>query len=138
MQGLRNFESTHLPQMWPVFNSQTRRHMQVEFVGSPLCSERFFSWVLRLSPLLKNLHFLKHLIRKCQCTLSQGNRAEFNHLKNLVNRERKSCRAKCYECQLSNASRSVPKQGSGKKSRYLVEWKGPLAHEMTCLSLSIT
>ena len=28
--------------MWPGFNFQTWRHMQVEFVGSLLCSERFF------------------------------------------------------------------------------------------------
>ena len=27
--------------MWPGFDSQTRRHMWVEFVGSLLCSERF-------------------------------------------------------------------------------------------------
>ena len=30
--------------MWPGFDSQTRRHMWVEFVvGSRLCSKRFFS-----------------------------------------------------------------------------------------------
>ena len=27
------------PPMWPGFNSQTQRHMRVEFVGSLLCSE---------------------------------------------------------------------------------------------------
>ena len=27
--------------MWPGFDSQTRRHMQVEFVGSLLCTDRF-------------------------------------------------------------------------------------------------
>ena len=33
-----------LPPMWPGFDSQTLRHMWVEFVvGSLLCSERFFS-----------------------------------------------------------------------------------------------
>ena len=33
-----------LPLMWPGFKSRRRRHMWVEFVvGSPLCSERFFS-----------------------------------------------------------------------------------------------
>ena len=36
-------ESTRLPPMWPGFDSQTRRHMWVEFVGSLLCTERFFS-----------------------------------------------------------------------------------------------
>ena len=36
-------DSTHLPPMWPGFDSQTRRHMWVEFVGSRLCTERFFS-----------------------------------------------------------------------------------------------
>ena len=34
---------THLPSMWPGFDSQTRRHMWVEFVGSPFCSRRGFS-----------------------------------------------------------------------------------------------
>ena len=34
-------ESTHLPPMWPGFDSQTRRHMWIEFDGSLLCSERF-------------------------------------------------------------------------------------------------
>ena len=43
-QGWRSSESTHLPPMWPRFDSRTRRHMWVEFVvGSLLCSERFFS-----------------------------------------------------------------------------------------------
>ena len=45
-------ESTHLPPMWPGFDSQTPCHIWVEFVGSLLCSERFlpgycgfpFSW----------------------------------------------------------------------------------------------
>ena len=30
-----------LPPMWPGFDSQTWRHMWVEFVGSLLCTERF-------------------------------------------------------------------------------------------------
>ena len=43
-QGCRSGESTRLPPMWPGFDSQTLRHMWVEFVvGSLLCSERFFS-----------------------------------------------------------------------------------------------
>ena len=42
-QGWRSGESTRLPPMWRGFDSQTRRHMWVEFVGSLLCSERFFS-----------------------------------------------------------------------------------------------
>ena len=43
-QGWRSGESTRLPPMWPGFDSQTRRHMWVEFVvGSRSCSERFFS-----------------------------------------------------------------------------------------------
>ena len=42
MQGWRRSgESTRLPPMWPGFDSQTRRHMWVEFVGSLLCIERF-------------------------------------------------------------------------------------------------
>ena len=32
---------TRLLPMWPGFDSQTRRHMWVEFVGSLLCIERF-------------------------------------------------------------------------------------------------
>ena len=56
-QEWRSGESTCLPPMWPGFDSRTRRHMWVEFfVGSRLCSERFFSG-LRFSPLLKNQHF---------------------------------------------------------------------------------
>ena len=42
--GAVSGESTRLPPMWSRFDSQTRRHMWVEFVvGSRLCSERFFS-----------------------------------------------------------------------------------------------
>jgi len=33
--------------------------MWVEFVGSILCCERLFPWVLQFSPLLKNLHLIK-------------------------------------------------------------------------------
>ena len=51
-QWWRSSESTHFPPMWPWFDSLTRRHMKVEFVGSLLCSERFF-------PLLQNLHLIK-------------------------------------------------------------------------------
>ena len=36
-------ESTRLPPMWSGFNSQPLCHMWVEFVGSLLCYERFFS-----------------------------------------------------------------------------------------------
>ena len=43
VQGWRSGESTRLPPMWPGFDSQTWRHMWVEFVGSLLCIERFFS-----------------------------------------------------------------------------------------------
>ena len=43
VQGWRSGESTRLPPMWPGFDSQTRRHMWVEFVGSLLYTERFFS-----------------------------------------------------------------------------------------------
>ena len=41
-QGWSSGESTRLPLMWPGFDSWTQRHMWVEFVGSLLCSERFF------------------------------------------------------------------------------------------------
>ena len=53
VQGWRSGESTRLPPMWPGFDSQTRRHMWVEFVGSLLCTERF-SLGTPVSPLLKN------------------------------------------------------------------------------------
>ena len=43
VQGWRSGESTRLPPMWPGFDSQTQRHMWVEFVGFLLCNERFFS-----------------------------------------------------------------------------------------------
>ena len=39
----RSGESTGPPPMWPWFDSRIGRHnMWVEFVGSLLCSERFF------------------------------------------------------------------------------------------------
>ena len=42
-QGWRSGESARLPPMCPGFDYRTRRHMWAEFVGSLLCSERFFS-----------------------------------------------------------------------------------------------
>ena len=42
-QGWHSGESARLPPMCPRFDSQTRHHMWAEFVGSLLCSERFFS-----------------------------------------------------------------------------------------------
>ena len=42
-QGWLSGESARLPPMCPGFDSWTRRHMRTEFVGSLLCSERFFS-----------------------------------------------------------------------------------------------
>ena len=53
VQGWRSGESTRLPAMWPGFDSQIRRQMWVEFVGSLLCTERF-SPGTPVSPLLKN------------------------------------------------------------------------------------
>ena len=55
VQGWFSGESTRLPPMWPGFNSQTLRHMWVEFVGSLLCTERF-SPGTSVSPLVKNQH----------------------------------------------------------------------------------
>ena len=43
VQAWRSGESTRLPPMWTGFDSQTQRHMWVEFVDSLLCTERFFS-----------------------------------------------------------------------------------------------
>ena len=45
-------DSTRFPPMWPGFDSQTPRHMWVEFVGSVLCTKRF-SPGAPVSPLLK-------------------------------------------------------------------------------------
>ena len=42
-QGWRSGESARLPPMCLGFDSRTRRHMWAEFVGSLLCSKRFFS-----------------------------------------------------------------------------------------------
>ena len=42
-QGWCGSESTRLPPVWPGFDYLTRRHMWVEFVGSLLLSERFFT-----------------------------------------------------------------------------------------------
>ena len=44
-QRWRSGEGTRLPPMWPGFDFQTRCHTWVEFVGSLLCNERFFSAV---------------------------------------------------------------------------------------------
>ena len=42
-EGRRSGESACLPPMCPRLDSPTRRHIWAEFVGSVLCSERFFS-----------------------------------------------------------------------------------------------
>ena len=55
VQGWRSGGSTRLPLLWPGFDSQIRRQMWVEFVGSLLCTERF-SPGTPVSPLLKNQH----------------------------------------------------------------------------------
>ena len=55
VRGWRSGESTRILSMWPRFNSQTRRHMWVEFVGSLLYTERF-SLDTPVSPLLKKQH----------------------------------------------------------------------------------
>ena len=57
-QGWLSGESTCLPLMWPGFDFRTRRQMWIEFVGSLLCSERFFFKVFRFSPLTKNQHLI--------------------------------------------------------------------------------
>ena len=53
VQGWRSGGSTLLPLMWPGFDSQIRRQMWVEFVGSLPCTERF-SPGSAVSPVLKN------------------------------------------------------------------------------------
>ena len=61
-------ESTRLPPMWPGFTLQTRCYMWVDFVGSLLCSERFFPGYSGFSPLLKNLHLIKFDLINLICT----------------------------------------------------------------------
>ena len=58
MGAWRSGESTHLPPMCPGFDSHTQHHKRAEFVGSLLCSERFFPWVLQFSTLPKNQHLI--------------------------------------------------------------------------------
>ena len=41
-QSWFSVESTHLPPLWRGFDFQILRCMWVEFVGSLICSERFF------------------------------------------------------------------------------------------------
>ena len=53
VQGWRSGESTRLPPMWPGFDSQIRRQIWAELVGSLLCTERF-SPGIPVFPLLKN------------------------------------------------------------------------------------
>ena len=53
VQGMASGESIRLPPMWSGFDSQIRRQMWVDFVGSLLCTERF-SPGTPVSPLLKN------------------------------------------------------------------------------------
>ena len=47
-QDWHSGESARLPPMCPGFDSRTRRHMWAEFVGSLLCSERFFFLLMLL------------------------------------------------------------------------------------------
>ena len=52
-------ESTCLPPMWPGFDSQIRRHMWVEFVGSLLrLLQEVFLWVLQFSTVHKNQYLI--------------------------------------------------------------------------------
>ena len=41
-QGWRRVESTRLLPIWPGFQTVTRHHVWIEFVGSLLCSQRVF------------------------------------------------------------------------------------------------
>ena len=43
MKGRTLVSSYNKAGMWPGFDSQSQLHMWVEFVGSLLCTERFFS-----------------------------------------------------------------------------------------------
>ena len=63
--------------------------------------------VLRTEPPWIN-STLKTLIRKRQVALGWGDWAEFNHLSNLVNQERKRCHAKYYECKVQHLKGCSP------------------------------
>ena len=52
-QGWRSGRSTRLPPLWFGFDFLTHRHMWIEFVGSLLCSKKFFPRVLWFSPLTR-------------------------------------------------------------------------------------
>ena len=51
---------------------------------------------------------LKKLIKKRQRALNQGDHAEFKLLRNRVNRERKICRSKYYECRVQHLKECSP------------------------------
>ena len=55
-------------------------------------------------------HHLKSLIHKRQLALATGNKHQFNHLQNIVNRERKKCRSKFYESKVKLLKSTHPKQ----------------------------
>ena len=54
---------------------------------------------------------LKKLIKKRQRALNQGDHAEFKLLRNRVNRERKICRSKYYECRVHHLKKCSPAMG---------------------------
>ena len=54
----RSGESTHFPPMWPGFDSQTRRHMWVEFVNHVLFFEVFLRVLRFISPALLKIQYL--------------------------------------------------------------------------------
>ena len=56
VQGWLDSKSTRLPPMWLGFDSQLRRQMWVEFLGSLLCTERI-SPGTSISPLVKTSPF---------------------------------------------------------------------------------
>ena len=49
--------------------------------------------------------------------VGRGNRSDFNHLRNLVNRERKKCRAKYYECKVQHLKGCSPARWRGEIKR---------------------
>ena len=60
---------------------------------------------------------VQNFIRKRQVALGRGDRAEFNHLRNLVNRERKGCRAKYHECKVQHLKGCFPAKWWGEIKR---------------------
>ena len=69
--GLAQCQSTRLPPMWPGFDSRTRRLKWAEFVGSLLCSERFFSENANIVADNMNVEIAQHMVWNAKSATSR-------------------------------------------------------------------